>query len=310
MNQELTKKLAPGHTTCAGCGIPTIVRTVLGATDEPIIVSNATGCLEVTTTIHPYTAWKVPYIHSAFENAAATISGVDAAQNALYKRKHIKQKAKLVAFGGDGGTYDIGLQALSGALERGHDFLYVCYDNEGYMNTGGQRSGGTPFGANTETEPAGEKAFGKAVQRKDLMEIVKAHNIKYLAQANVAYPQDLAMKAKKALETKGPSFLLVLQPCTNLWKFPTSMYVRMGKLATETNFWPLYEISAKGGSASGGEGYDYVINYVNKNPKPIEDFLKGQGRFKHLFEAKNKKAIKEIQKTVDANWKRLLVNSK
>ncbi|MFH0969498.1 MAG: thiamine pyrophosphate-dependent enzyme [Patescibacteria group bacterium] len=296
MNQELTKKLAPGHTTCAGCGIPAIVRTVLGATDDPVVVSNATGCLEVTTTIFPYTAWKVPYIHSAFENAAATISGVDTAQKALYKSKKIKQKAKLIVFAGDGGTYDIGLQALSGALERGHDFLYVCYDNEGYMNTGGQRSGGTPYGANTETEPAGEKSFGKTRQRKDLMEIVKAHNIKYLAQANVAYPQDLAKKAKKALETKGPSFLLVLQPCTNLWKFPTSMYVRYGKLATETNFWPLYEI----------EDGNYVINYVNKNPKPIEEFLKGQGRFKHLFEAKNKKIIKEIQKQVNENYRKLV----
>jgi pyruvate ferredoxin oxidoreductase beta subunit len=296
MNQELTKKLAPGHTTCAGCGIPAIVRTVLGATEEPVVVSNATGCLEVTTTIYPYTAWKIPYIHSAFQNAAATISGVDAAQKALYKGKKIRRKAKLVVFGGDGGTYDIGLQSLSGALERGHDFLYVCYDNEGYMNTGGQRSGGTPFGANTETEPAGKNSFGKIRQRKDLMEIVKAHNIKYLAQANVAYPQDLAMKAKKALETKGPSFLLVLQPCTNLWKFPTSMYVRYGKLATETNFWPLYEI----------EDGKYKINLEIKNPKPIEEFLKGQGRFKHLFEAKNKKVIKEMQKTVDENWKELL----
>jgi pyruvate ferredoxin oxidoreductase beta subunit len=214
---------------------------------------------------------------------------------ALFKRKHLRKKAKLVAFGGDGGTYDIGLQALSGALERGHDFLYVCYDNEGYMNTGGQRSGGTPFGANTETEPVGEKAFGKSRQRKDLMEIVKAHDIKYLAQANVAYPQDLAMKAKKALETKGPSFLLVLQPCTNLWKFPNSMYVRYGKLATETNFWPLYEI----------ENGKYKINLEIKKPKPIEEFLKGQGRFRHLFEAKNKKIIKKIQKMVNENWKKL-----
>jgi pyruvate ferredoxin oxidoreductase beta subunit len=295
MNQELSKKLAPGHTTCAGCGIPVIVRTVLGATDDPIVVSNATGCLEVTTTIYPYSAWKIPYIHSAFENAAATISGVDAAQKVLYKKKKLKKKAKLVVFGGDGGTYDIGLQSLSGALERGHDFLYVCYDNEGYMNTGGQRSGGTPYGANTETEPAGMESFGKSVQRKDLMEIVKAHHIKYLAQANVAYPQDLKMKAEKALKTKGPSFLLVLQPCTNLWKFPTSQYVRIGKLATETNFWPLYEI----------ENGNYVINYVNKKPKSIEEFLKGQGRFKHLFEAKNKKVLKEIQKTVNANWKKL-----
>jgi pyruvate ferredoxin oxidoreductase beta subunit len=293
MNKELTEKLAPGHSTCAGCGIPVIVRTILSATKDPIVVSNATGCLEVTTTVYPYTAWKVPYIHSAFENAAATISGVDAAQKALHKKGKLKKKAKLVAFGGDGGTYDIGLQALSGALERGHDFLYVCYDNEGYMNTGGQRSGGTPYGANTETEPAGLESFGKVKQRKDLMEIVKAHNIKYLAQANVAYPQDLAMKAKKALETEGPSFLLVLQPCTTLWKFPTSQYVRMGKLATETNFWPLYEI----------ENGNYVINYVNKNPKPIEEFLKGQGRFKHLFEERNKEVLEDIQKTVDENWK-------
>lgn len=296
MNQELAKKLAPGHTTCAGCGIPVIVRTILGATEDPVIVSNATGCLEVTTTIYPYTAWKIPYIHSAFENAAATISGVEAAQKSLIKRKALKKKAKLVVFGGDGGTYDIGLQSLSGALERGHEFLYVCYDNGGYMNTGGQRSGGTPLGANTETEPVGLDSFGKSRNRKDLMEIVKSHGIKYLAQANVAYPNDLAMKAKKAFETKGPSFLLVLQPCTNLWKFPTSRYVRVGKLATETNFWPLYEI----------EKGNYVINYVNKNPKKVEEFLKEQGRFKHLFEEKNKKVIKEIQKSVNENWKKLV----
>jgi len=242
MNKELTKKLSSGHATCQGCGIPAIVRHVLGATDEPVIVANATGCLEVTTTIYPYTAWKVPYVHSVFGNAAATASGIDAAQKALMKSGKIKKKAKVVVFGGDGGTYDIGLQALSGALERGHDFLYVCYDNEGYMNTGGQRSGGTPYGANTETAPAGETSFGKAQQRKDLMEIVNAHHIKYLAQSNVAYVNDLKMKAKKALETPGPSFLLVLQPCTQLWKFPTSEYVAVGKLATETNFWPLYEI--------------------------------------------------------------------
>ena len=296
MNKDLTKKLAPGHATCAGCGIPAIVRTVLGATDEPLIVSNATGCLEVTTTIYPNTSWKVPYIHSAFGNAAATAAGIDAAQKALIKNKKMKKKAKIVAFGGDGGTYDIGLQALSGALERGHDFLYVCYDNEGYMNTGGQRSGGTPYGANTETEPAGSDSFGKSKQRKDLMEIVKAHGIKYLAQANVAYLADLKKKAKKALETTGPSFLLVLQPCTNLWRFPTSQYVNVGKLATETNFWPLYEI----------ENGNYVINYTPKNPKPIEEFLKTQGRFKHLFSAKNKSVIADIQKTVDENFEKLI----
>lgn len=296
MNKKLTKHLAPGHSTCAGCGIPSIVRTVLGATEDPVIVANATGCLEVTTTIYPYTAWKVPYIHNAFENAAATISGVDAAQKMLLKKGKIKKKAKLVVFGGDGGTYDIGLQSLSGALERGHNFLYVCYDNGGYMNTGGQRSGATPFGANTETEPSGEDSFGKKRQRKDLMEIVAAHGIKYLAQANVANLRDLEMKAKKALETDGPSFLLVFQPCTNLWKFPTSQFVNVGKLAMETNFWPLYEI----------EDGKYKINYISENPKPIEQFLETQGRFKHLLKPKkNEKVIEQIQKTVLENAGRL-----
>lgn len=270
----------------------------MGATDEPVIVSNATGCLEVTTTIYPNTAWKVPYIHSAFGNAAATAAGIDAAQKALWKRKKALRQAqgkpaKIIAFGGDGGTYDIGLQALSGALERGHDFLYVCYDNEGYMNTGGQRSGATPFGANSETAPAGKESFGKIQQRKDLMEIVKAHGIKYLAQSNVAYLADLKKKAEKALNTPGPSFLLVLQPCTNQWKFPTSEYVAIGKLATETNFWPLYEI----------ENGNYVINYVTKERKPIEEFLKTQGRFKHLLkDPKNKSVVAEMQKVIDENW--------
>lgn len=295
MNKKLTEKFSAGHATCAGCGIPAIVRTVLGATDEPVIVSNATGCLEVTTTIYPSTSWKVPYIHSVFGNAAATASGIDAAQKALEKSGKLKKPAKIIAFGGDGGTYDIGLQALSGALERGHDFLYVCYDNEGYMNTGGQRSGATPYGANTETAPIGSQSFGKAQQRKDLMEIVKAHGIKYLAQANVAYLPDLKRKAEKALKTEGPSFLLVLQPCTQLWKFPTSEYVAVGKLATETNFWPLYEI----------ENGNYVINYVNKSPKPIEEFLKVQGRFKHLFKDTNKEIIAKIQADVDANLGKL-----
>jgi pyruvate ferredoxin oxidoreductase beta subunit len=295
MNKKLTKHLAPGHSTCQGCGIPAIVRTVLGATDEQVIVSNATGCLEVTTTIYPYTSWNVPYIHSAFGNAAATAAGIDAAQKAMQKKGKLQKPAKIVAFGGDGGTYDIGLQALSGALERGHDFLYVCYDNEGYMNTGGQRSGATPFGASTETAPAGSESFGKSQQRKDLMEIVKAHGISYLAQANVAYLSDLKRKAEKALKTKGPSFLLVLQPCTNLWKFPTSEYMAVGKLATETNFWPLYEI----------ENGKYILNQEPKERKPIEDFLKTQGRFKHLFSEKNKEKIVEIQKSVDENFEKL-----
>jgi pyruvate ferredoxin oxidoreductase beta subunit len=299
MNKKLTEKLAPGHSTCAGCGIPAIVRTVLGVTDEPVIVANATGCLEVTSTLYPYTSWKVPYIHNAFENAAATASGIDAAQKVLFRKKALRQaqgkKAKIIVFAGDGGTYDIGLQSLSGALERGHDFLYVCYDNEGYMNTGGQRSSASPYGASTETTPFGAHDIGNELMRKDIMQIVDAHHVKYLAQANVAFIDDLAMKAKKALSIEGPKFLLVLQPCTNLWKYPTSEYVNIGRLATETNFWPLYEI----------ENGKYVINYVNENPKPIEEFLKTQGRFKHLFKDENKPVIEKMQKMVDEKWKEL-----
>ena len=240
----------------------------------------------------------MPYIHSAFENGGATAAGIDGAIKALRKRNKIPagKKIQVVVFAGDGGTYDIGLQSLSGALERQHDFLYVCYDNEAYMNTGGQRSGATPRGADTETTPAGKKSFGKLEKRKDLMSIVIAHHLKYAAQTNVAYLADLKMKAKKAFALDGPRFLLVLQPCTNLWKYPTSEYVRIGKMATETNFWPLWEY------------FDgkYKINWATENPKPIEDFLKTQGRFKHLFRPSGEKVIAEMQKEVNEEWKRLV----
>lgn len=295
MNKQQTKKFYPGHSTCAGCGIPVIVRNILDATDDPVVVINATGCLEVTSTIHPYTSWKVPYIHNAFENAAATAAGVESAYKVLKKKGKIKDKVKFIVFGGDGGTYDIGLQALSGMLERGHDVLYVAYDNEGYMNTGGQRSSATPLGANMETTPIGDESFGNEKYRKDIMEIVKAHHVKYLAQANVAYLPDLRNKAKKALATNGPSFLLVFQPCTNVWKFPISDYVSVAQLATETNYWPLYEI----------ENGEYKLNFDNKNQKPIEEYLQTQKRFKHLFSDKNKEVIEMIQKNVDEKWKKL-----
>ena len=272
------------------------MRAVLGESKDPVVVAGATGCAEVTTTIYPYTAWNIPYIHNAFENAAATISGVERAYEALKKKGAAKNKINFVVFGGDGGTFDIGLQSLSGALERGHRFLYVCNDNGGYMNTGNQRSSATPFGAFTETTPAGKESFGKMEKRKNIMEIVKAHGVEYLVQANVAFMEDLKKKARRALETDGPSFLLVFQPCTANWKFPTSQYVEVGKLATETNFWPLYEI-IKG---------KYHVNWATEKPKPVEEFLKTQGRFKHLFSAKNKAIIDQIQKEVDEEWLRLV----
>ncbi len=300
MNKKLTKKFAPGHATCAGCGIPTIVRNVLNATDDPVVVINATGCLEVTSTLHPYTAWKVPYIHNAFENAGATASGVETAYRILKRKGKIKKNIKFVVFAGDGGTFDIGLQSLSGMMERGHDVLFVAYDNEGYMNTGGQRSGATPLGADMETTPAGKKSSGNKIPRKDIMEIMKGHHINYLAQANTAYIKDLQVKAKKGLETEGPAFLLVLQPCTNVWKFPTSDYVKIGKLATETNYWPLYEI----------ENGEYKLNFKNEKRKPITEYLKTQRRFKHLFEDKSKLIIKDIQKNIDSKWEDLMKNIK
>jgi pyruvate ferredoxin oxidoreductase beta subunit len=300
MNEELNKHLDSGHSACAGCAFPVIVRTVLGEVQCPVIVVNATGCLEVTSTIYPFTAWKNAYIHSAFENASATASGIETAQKILLAKGKIKEKAKIVVFGGDGGTYDIGLQSLSGALERGHDFLYVCYDNEGYMNTGNQRSSATPFGAATETTPIGQnQKIGKTQMRKDLMEIVKAHKIAYLAQANVAFLTDLKMKARKALAIEGPTFLNVFSPCTNNWKFPLSQYVNVATLATETNFWPLYEI----------ENGKYKINQQNPKRKPIEEFLKTQGRFKHLFSPENKETLEKIQKIVDDEWEKLIANS-
>ena len=296
MNKELAKNFAPGHSACAGCAFSTIVRTILGEATSDVVIANATGCLEVTSTIYPYTAWNVPYIHNAFENAAATISGVERAYKALAKKGKITKKIKFVAFGGDGGTYDIGLQSLSGALERGHDFLYVVYDNGGYMNTGNQRSSATPFGAATETTPTGKKSFGKVETRKNLMEIVRAHGVAYTAQANVAYLADLKRKAKKALETSGPTFLSVFSPCTNNWKFPTSQYVQIAKLASETNFWPLYEI----------ENGKYKITFEPTQTKPVAEFLKTQGRFKHLFSEKNKPHLDEIQKMVNLEFARLV----
>jgi len=294
------KKKFSTSTTCAGCPIGLVASTVLNATDNPIAVTNATGCMEVTTTIYPNTSWKVPYIHSVFANAGATISGMETAYKALKKRNKIsnnkRKEVKFVAFGGDGGTYDIGLQSLSGALERRHNFLYVCYDNGAYMNTGNQRSGATPYGASTETTPIGKESFGKDVKRKDLMAIVAAHQIKYAATANIGFLDDFKTKVEKAFDTKGPSFILVFSPCPNQWKFQAHKTIDIGRLATETNFWPLYEII-------NGE---YEINYKPQSRKKIEEFLGTQGRFKHIFQHKNKKQIIfDIQEKVDENWERV-----
>ena len=296
------QKLAPGHRTCAGCGIPQIVRTVLSSTDHPVVVCSATGCLEVTSTIYPFTSWRIPFIHSAFENSAATIAGAESAYRALERKGRIPKdkQIKFVAFGGDGGTYDIGFQSLSGALERGHDFVYVLYDNEAYMNTGIQRSSATPYGAHTTTRPSGDASFGKNRDRKDLTQIVAAHKIPYAAQASPSHWNDLVTKVRKALNSGGPSFINTIANCNRGWRNETSKAVELCKTAVQTCYWPLYEI----------EKGKLKINVKPKEKKPIDEWLKLQGRFSHLKRPENSHVIDEIQQMVDRDWERLLALEK
>jgi len=284
--------LASGHRACAGCPAPTVVRQILMASKYPVVVTCATGCLEVVTTIYPYTAWRVPFMHSAFENSAATISGIETAYRALKKQGKIEEEIRFIAFGGDGGTYDIGLQALSGALERGHRFLYVCYNNEAYMNTGIQRSSATPLCAHTTTAPAGKAIPGKPQWRKDLTEIVAAHRIPYVAQAAPSHWRDLMKKVEKALEVDGPAFLNVFTPCPRGWRYEPSKSIEIARLAVETHYWPLYEV----------ENGRYRITHRPKEKKPIEEWLFAQGRFAHLRRPENKEFVRKIQEFVDANW--------
>lgn len=300
--KELSKQnelLSGGHRLCAGCGIPPIVRLVLRSANGPVVATAATGCLEVGTTVYPYTSWRIPWIHSAFENAAATISGAESAYKAFKKKGRLPggdKDIKFVAFGGDGGTYDIGIQALSGALERGHNFLYVCYDNGAYMNTGIQRSSATPFYSNTTTSPAGDVIQGKQQWRKDLTRIVVAHNVPYAAQASPHNWADLSKKAEKAMKTEGPTFLNVMSPCPLGWYTKSEDSIKWAKLSVDTCYWPLYEV----------EDGILRVTYKPKEKKPLAEWLKPQGRFKHLFKPENAGLIEEFQKRVDFEWQRLL----
>ena len=295
---SMEDRLVAGHGMCLGCGIPLIFKIILRATEDPLIIANATGCLEVCTTIFPRTSWNMTWIHSAFENAASTIAGVEAMYKSLKRQGKIPKdkEIKFMGVGGDGGTYDIGLQALSGTVERGHDIVYVCYDNNAYANTGGQRSSATPLGASATTSPEGSQSPGKLQWRKDLTKILVAHNIPYVAQASPHRWQDLFSKAKKAFETKGPAFLNVLCLCPTEWKYDESQGIRLAQLATDTCVWPLYEV----------ENGKYKINYKPKEKKPVLEWLKGQGRFRHLFKEGNAPILEEIQKQVDEDWEELL----
>ena len=299
--KELSKKpdlFTPGHRLCAGCGIPIIPKLLYKVTDYDIVVASATGCFEVATTIYPYTSWLKPFVHSAFENAAATISGVEAMYQSLKKQGKIarERKMKFVAFGGDGGTYDIGLQSLSGALERGHDIVYICYDNGAYMNTGIQRSSATPYGAATTTSPAGKVIPGKMQKRKDLTSIAAAHHVEFVAQTAVSHWNDLATKLQKALDVDGPAFLNVLSPCVPGWMIGSDMSIEVTRLAVETCYWPLFEV-------------DHGVLKLNYKPKtilPVSEWTKIQGRFRHLAKPEFTHVLAELQRQTDENWQYLL----
>ncbi len=296
--KELSRRedrLAGGHRLCAGCGASIAVRQILlGAGIEPLVAGCATGCLEVSTTIYPYSSWKTPFIHNAFENSAATISGVEAAFKGLKAAGKIPadKRVKFVAFGGDGGTYDIGLQSLSGAMERGHDMVYVCYDNGAYMNTGIQRSSATPFGAWATTAEVGKAQQGKTQRRKDLTSIIAAHGVPYVAQGSISNWKDLTAKAEKAFAVEGPAFINVLAPCPRGWRSNPSDTVSIAKMAVQTGFWPCFEV----------EDGEWRMTVNVRERKPIEEFLKTQGRFKHLFKPENAELLASVQAEVDRYW--------
>lgn len=292
------ERLAPGHRMCAGCGGTIAVRNVLRALHEEdhAVIANATGCLEVSTYMYPYTAWEDSYIHNAFANAGASLSGVETAYRVLKKKGKIDDSYKFIAFGGDGGTYDIGFQSLSGAMERGHDMVYVCYDNGAYMNTGTQRSSATPMFADTTTTPVGAVCNGKPQNRKDLAAIIAEHDVAYVAQTTfVKNFRDLHEKAEKAIYTPGAAFLNIMAPCPRGWRYDTPDIMEICRLGVETCYWPLFEVV---------EG-KWILNYEPKNKLPIEDFLIKQGRFKHLFKPENEALLEAFQKEVDRRWEDL-----
>lgn len=288
---------APGHRACIGCGEVLALRLVCKALGRDVIIANATGCMEIVSSALPHTSWRVPWIHTLFENTAAVASGIEAALKILQRKGKISdKKIGVIAMGGDGATCDIGLQALSGALERGHDFLYVCFDNEAYMNTGIQRSSATPYGARTTTSPPGKVSIGQKTWKKNMVEIAVAHNLPYVATANPSYPIDLMNKVKKAAGIRGPKYLHVYSVCPTGWRSATDLAIRLGRLVVETGIFPLYEV----------ENGKYRLNVDLPKLRPIDDYLKTQGRFRHLTDDLRK----EIQQRVKQDYAQLKKKAK
>lgn len=273
-----------GHLACQGCGPALAMRLALKALGRDTIATIPACCWTIIAGAFPYNALNVPVFHTAFETAAAAASGIRAGLDML------GEKATVFAWAGDGGTFDIGIQALSGAAERNEDILYVCYDNEAYMNTGIQRSSATPYGAWTTTTP---ERHPEDRPKKNIMEIMAAHRIPYAATATVAYPEDFIRKFRRAKEIKGTRFIHILAPCPPGWKMPSDLTIKVARMAVETRVFPLYEVE---------NGETYTLNYRPAEPKPVSEYLKMQGRFRHLTEEQ----IARIQEEVDRNWRKLV----
>ena len=292
--RTLTQKeyFAPGHRACQGCAEALAVRLVAKALGRNVVVASATGCMEIVSSPLPFTSWRVPWFHVAFENAAAVASGIESALKTLMRKNRIpKKKIVTIAMGGDGGTADIGLQALSGALERGHDMIYVCTDNEAYMNTGIQRSSSTPFGASTTTSPSGKVKSGQVTWKKNMPAICAAHNIPYVATACPSYPIDLVQKVKKAAEIKGPAYLHILSVCPTGWRSAPELSIKLGRLAAETGVFPLYEV----------ENGRYRLNIDFPQLRPLKEYTRLQGRFRHLTD----EMLSDIEKRVHREYELL-----
>lgn len=299
---NIPERLASGHRLCAGCAESIIARQILMGTEKDVAVSVSTGCFEVSTTIFPYTSWKVPMVHTAFGNGAAACAGLETAYKSLKRQRKTDKDIKFVNFAGDGATYDIGLQSLSGAMERGHEMVYVCFNNEAYMNTGIQRSSATERGASTTTSWNGSVSYGKKEYPKDMTAVMVAHGIPYAAQAAPHAWRDMVTKANKAFECGGPAFINALSPCPRGWRFAPSDTIAISKLSVECCIWPLYEV------VDGEYSMSAESRRIAENPdlkKPMSDWFASQGRFRHLKDERWAPVVEEIQKDVDKKWAKL-----
>ncbi|MDY0195810.1 MAG: thiamine pyrophosphate-dependent enzyme [Sulfurovaceae bacterium] len=295
----VNERFEGAHLLCPGCAHSMIVRELMNCSDDNLVISTNTGCLEVSTAVYPYTSWDTSWIHIGFENAATAAAGAEAMYKARKRKGTLKNPdapVKFVAFGGDGSTYDIGFQWLSGAVERGHNFTYICLDNENYANTGGQRSSSTPIGASTTTAPAGRVSYGEKRNKKDMMAIMAANGASYVAQVAPNKWKNMAQAFQKALSIDGPCYINALSACTTEWKFDPKDTINISDLATDSLVFPLYEII---------DGTELNITYRPKNILPVKDYLAAQGRFKHLFKPENAHILEEWQKRVDAKWEYL-----